>query len=442
MKLFEDQKKIINEVMLNLNKNNLVVSPSGSGKTYMISQITKNLTIKNKNVIIIVPTNVVQEQTLNLLEKFQVNVPVGSSLYFYNNNEISSVDYIIIDEAHHSEASVHQLLFKKFPKAKRIGFTATPVRLDKKELSNSYNNIIQGLSVKELIKMNRLSPFKYYAPNLKGSSIPEIFNSDFLEIEDNQYKIEAKHGLYKKENKGKIFGDVIKTYQEFSKNKPAILFAQSIKQSKEFASAFNKLGITSEHIDGYMTQEARKQILNRFKKGQIKVICNFSLISEGFDMSDCETVILVRKTTSLSLYLQQVFRALRYKPNKKAIILDHANNVRYHNQIDLERYWSLDNNNEEENSASTRLNAWKKGPINYIFDTSIKLEDITTVKNPEFEEKVKSALLKDGFDSFKDLVKIQSEYNIISNGKKSWAYTIATHYNKINLEEEKLEKIH
>ena len=84
----------------------------------------------------------------------------------------------------------------------------------------------------------------------------------------------------------------------------------------------------------------------------------------------------------------------------------------------------------------------EKKTNNYIFDTSIKLEDITTVKNPEFEEKVKSALLKDGFDSFKDLVKIQSEYNIISNGKKSWAYTIATHYNKINLEEEKLEKIH
>lgn len=432
MRLFKDQERIIKEIMLNLDKNNLIISPSGSGKTYMISQITKNLIMQDKKVIIIVPTNVVQEQTYNLLKLFGVYAPVETSLKFISMKKLKDVDFIIVDEAHHSEANIHKDLFNKFPKAKRIGFTATPVRLDGKNLGNSFDNVIQGLTVKELISLNRLSPFKYYAPNLNSQSIPEFFQSSSLTVDNNSFYIQNKqNNSYNTEYKGVMFGDVINTYKKIAKNKQAILFAQSIEQSKEFALAFKRENIKCDHIDGYMSFEERKKILDNFRKGKIQVICNFNLISEGFDMNDCEVVILARRTLSLALYLQQVFRALRYKKDKEAIILDHANNIHYHNQIDMERYWDLNIENKKKDNSNNYPSNVKKPNLTYIFDESIELEDISNSKNPKFEKEVKEALEKEGFESFKALVQIQTTYNIISTSDKSWAYTMATHYNKL-----------
>lgn len=437
--LHKDQQGIVNSVMNNLDKNNLVVSPCGSGKTVIIGRIVKNLLNRNKNVIVIVPSTEVKEQMSKTLAKFGAYAEIETSIKFNNlGSSLDPMDYIIIDEAHHSEAANYKELFSRFPRAKRIGFTATPTRLDKKELSNSFNNLIEGLTVRELINEKRLSPFKYYAPNLHNT-IPSI--EDF-NTENNYYLYNLKKpSLSNTQYRGRMFGDVIKTYLSLANGKQTILFAKSIDDSKDFAYNFRLNGIPAAHVDGTTYKEERDRIIRDFRKGRIKILCNCDLISEGFDMNDCEAVILARRTESLTLYLQQAFRALRYKPGKEAIILDHANNVEFHNSVDMDRYWSLNysGNNEEfgESPAARKRRRTnyeiERRPLRYIFDNSIELEQMDEIIGSDFDSELNKALEMRGLDSFKELVRIQTKYNIVPKDGQSWSYTMAKHYNKIDV---------
>ena len=81
--------------------------------------------------------------------------------------------------------------------------------------------------------------------------------------------------------------------------------------------------------------------MSDFKSGKIKILCNVDLISEGFNVPDCETVIMCRPTKSLVLDIQQSMRSMRYKPNKQAIIIDHVANYEQHGMPNTEHQWSL-----------------------------------------------------------------------------------------------------
>src|SRR5699024_4863231 len=85
----------------------------------------------------------------------------------------------------------------------------------------------------------------------------------------------------------------------------------------------------------------RDEIIERFRKGEIKLLSNVDIIGEGFDVPDCSTVIMLRPTQSLSLFIQQSMRGMRYKKSKTSIIIDHVDNVRRHGLPDAERKWSL-----------------------------------------------------------------------------------------------------
>ncbi|EAG9849082.1 helicase, partial [Listeria monocytogenes] len=81
----------------------------------------------------------------------------------------------------------------------------------------------------------------------------------------------------------------------------AILYASSLYQSQKMAASFEQVGITAAHIDGKTPKAERDHIIQQFRNGEIKVLCNLDLIGEGFDVPDCSTVIMLRPTQSLSL---------------------------------------------------------------------------------------------------------------------------------------------
>ncbi|WP_259455663.1 DEAD/DEAH box helicase, partial [Listeria monocytogenes] len=143
-------------------------------------------------------------------------------------------------------------------------------------------------------------------------------------------------------NKKMIWGDVIKHYQKLANEEQAILYASSIYQSEKMAASFEQVGITAAHIDGKTPKAERDHIIQQFRNGEIKVLCNLDLIGEGFDVPDCSTVIMLRPTQSLSLYIQQSMRGMRYRTGKTAIIIDHVGNVNRFGLPDMERKWSLE----------------------------------------------------------------------------------------------------
>ena len=86
---------------------------------------------------------------------------------------------------------------------------------------------------------------------------------------------------------------------------------------------------------------SRREAINQFRKGIIKILCNVDLISEGFDVPDCDTAILLRPTKSLGLFIQQSMRCMRWQENKTAIIIDHVGNVNRFGTPDVNHEWSL-----------------------------------------------------------------------------------------------------
>ena len=332
------QKDLLNrtrQAYLQGYKSPCIVSPCGSGKTVMMSEIAKKATEKRNRALFLVHRKELKDQTLDTLKWWGADmdyIEVGMVQTIVRRLEKTSPpDLIITDENHHSLAKSYRKIYDYFPNAKLVGFTATPIRLNGGGLGEVNDILIEGPTVKELIEWGNLAPFKYYAPEIVDTSKLKIRRGEYVQSDiDEMFRNKA------------IWGDVIKHYKKLSSDKQAICYCSSVKQSKEMAEEFNKAGIKARHIDGETPKAEREATIEYFRQGEIMILCNVDLISEGFNVPDCNTAILLRPTQSLGLFIQQSMRPMRPKPGKVAIIIDHVGNVGRFGTPDMEREWTLE----------------------------------------------------------------------------------------------------
>lgn len=348
LKLREYQKNLLNETrtaLANGYNSPCIVAPCGSGKSVIIAEIIKQASLKGNHTLFIVHRQELIQQIENTLKWWGVDldyVQLGMVQTIVRRlDKTKKPNLIVTDENHHSLAKSYMDIYEHFKDVPRIGFTATPVRLNGGGLGEVNDILIEGPTVDELIAWGNLAPFKYYAPKLVDTSNFRLRAGDFVKKDINEAFT------------NKIYGDVISHYNKLSKSKKAIVYCSGIKQSKEVAKMFNDNDIPTRHIDGTTKASDRDDAVEQFKNGNIKVICNVDLISEGFDVPDCQTVIMLRPTKSLGLYIQQSMRSMRYKDGKTAVIIDHVGNVDRFNLPNYEREWILDpkpNSNNTETS--------------------------------------------------------------------------------------------
>ena len=316
-------------------KSPCIVSPCGSGKSVMVAEIAKKTAAKKNRVLFLIHRKELSEQIADTFFWWGVDmnyVQIGMVQTVVRRLEKTPEPKLIItDENHHSLANSYRKIYDYFPNARLVGFTATPIRLNGGGLGDINDKLIIGPTVTELIEWGNLAPFKYYAP--------EIVDTSKLKIRRGEYVSSEVEDLF---NNRAIWGDVVKHYKKLSSGKQAICYCSSIKQSKRMAEEFNQAGIVAKHIDGETPKAEREAAIEYFRQGKIMVLCNVDLISEGFDVPDCNTAILLRPTQSLSLYIQQSMRPMRYKPGKTAVIIDHVGNVGRFGTPDMDREWSLE----------------------------------------------------------------------------------------------------
>lgn len=297
-----------------------IVAPCGAGKSVITAEMAKCATEKGNRVLFLVHRQELCEQIFNTFVKWGVNMhlcQIGMVQTICRRlSKIAKPSLIITDENHHSLAGSYRKIYDYWPDVQRVGVTATPIRLNGGGLGDVNDVLILGPSVKQLISWGNLSPFKYYAPRVIDTSKLRIKHGDYVQAD-----IEEAF------NKNAVYGDVIAHYQKLSDGLQAICYCASIEQSKKMAFEFSKAGINARHLDGDTPKEVRNSVVQQFREGIVKILCNVDLISEGFDVPDCNTAILLRPTQSLSLYIQQAMRCMRYKPGKTAIIIDHVGNV-------------------------------------------------------------------------------------------------------------------
>lgn len=329
-------------------RSQLLVLPTGGGKTVCFSYMAARAVEKNLRVWILAHRVELLDQISRTLRQFGVAHGMVAPAYVADRRQrvqVASVfalarrldrypapDLIIVDEAHHAiRGSTWGRVIEANPQAKLLGVTATPVRLSGEGLGDLFECMVQGPTMRELIELGALSPYRLFAPAGVDLSGVHTRMGDFVRGE-----LEAAV------DKPSITGDAVSHYRKLAPGKRAVAFCVSVSHAVHVAEQFRAAGIPAQAIDGGMDRTLRANVLRDFAAGRLQVLASCDLISEGFDVPAIEAAILLRPTQSLSLYLQQVGRALRALPGKsEAIILDHAGNVRRHGLPDDERDWGL-----------------------------------------------------------------------------------------------------
>jgi len=330
------------------HKNTLLVSPTGSGKTVIFSYIAAGMARNNKRILIVAHRRELLKQISNALKRVGVahavmtggyrgvptaNVVVASVFTLVKRIKgIEPFDLIIGDEAHHfTPDSSWGKVVMGFPRARVLGVTATPERLDGKGLGQMFSDMVMGPTVAELTAQGFLSHAVVYAPSAPDLGGVGTRMGDYVQkqLEDAM-------------DKAVITGSAVKHYAKYAPGKKAIAFCVSVKHAKNLAKEFRDAGFAASHIDGGMKENERDSVLKAFEEGRVRVLTSCDLVSEGFDLPSVEVAILLRPTKSLGLYLQQCGRAIRPHPDKeRTIILDHAGNTARHGFIDDDREWTL-----------------------------------------------------------------------------------------------------
>lgn len=338
MILYDYQEKAINDLKKAWHegfRRPCIVLPCGAGKSIIASEIAKRTTDNGRKVMFLVHRQELCDQIYNTFSGYGVDMSLCTvNMVQTISRQIDSVtdpSLIITDENHHCVANTYKKIYNAFPKVHCVGLTATPVRLNGGGLGEINDKLIIGPTVKQLIENNRLAPYRYYAPALADVSKLVTRGGDYA-AEDVELIMD----------KPKIYGDVVKFYNQLSGNGKAVCYCATIKHSKTMAQQFCEAGIPARHIDGSTPKAERARIVADFRSGKIQILCNVDLISEGFDVPDCSVSILLRPTKSLTLYIQQAMRCMRYRPDKTAIIIDHVGNVHRHGLPDAEHKWTLD----------------------------------------------------------------------------------------------------
>ncbi len=332
--------------------------PTGSGKTIIFTAVANEFISLNEPVLVIAHRTELITQAAAKLETV-TNLTIGiikagskpnpdsliqvASIQTLVRRNPPPASLVIFDEAHHCHSKTYATVFRHYREkgAYILGCTATPARTDGRGLRYLYSGtpgfevLIKGSSVRELISQKYLAPFKIYSP----SKIIDAANA----------KIRTTGGDYNQKQladlveKTLIIGDAIDTWKKHAYLKRTVLFAVSVKHSKELAQGFRDAGIPAMHLDGKTPPKERKTLLSAFEQGRILVLCQHSIVTEGVDIPGIEAIQLVRPTKSLIVWFQAIGRALRPAPNKEnAIIIDHTDTHLNLPWPDDEIPWSLD----------------------------------------------------------------------------------------------------
>ena len=351
MQLRDYQEKLISDIRAEFVKGSravLAISPTGSGKTATTAAMIQRSVTRGFTALFTVHRQELMDQSITAFREQGIDhgcIAAGYDMDLSKPVQIASIETLrrrfsdisfmpslmVVDEAAHACSRSWQEVINGYPESRIVGVTATGQRLDGKGLGAVFQRMVLGPTTRWLIDRGYLAEFDIFAP-----SHPDLskVNSKFGDYIQNQIEpIMAASS---------ITGDALRGYVKHCLGKRAIAFCVSVKNSIHLCEQFNLAGIPSAHIDGTTPKKERSSLVERFRNGEILVLTSVDIFSEGFDLPAVEAVLLLRPTQSLSMYLQQVGRALRPSPGKeKAIILDHAGNVRRHLFPDEPRNWTL-----------------------------------------------------------------------------------------------------
>ena len=338
IKLFdyqEDMKERI-EKALRLHRSVMAQMPTGTGKTYLLTAVIDSFVSNNpmEKVWIVAHRRELVSQIDETVRKFHSYSASNTSSLLSSVKAVSiqwlSKHYdeieeepgmIVIDEAHHALAKTYKEMWERFPKAKFLGLTATPCRLNGKGFTDLFDVLVQSWGVPEFISKGRLATYDFVS--IKSDGVTQrLIDSLQKRGADGDYQNKEMDMLL---NKKPSIERLYRSLEEYGKDRKGIVYAINISHAQKITKLYQEHGVKAIAIDSKTPAAERQQDIEAFKKGDIQVLVNVDIFSEGFDCPDVEFVQLARPTLSLAKYLQMVGRGLRVAKGKKnCVIIDNV----------------------------------------------------------------------------------------------------------------------
>jgi DNA repair protein RadD len=337
-------------------------APTGSGKTVLFVELVRRVrATRGQRVAVVVHRQELIDQTCAALAAADLDYGIIAAGYPENPDalvqvcmvqtlanrldRLAGVNFLIIDEVHHAVAATWRAILGAAPRARVLGVTATPERLDGAGLRELFDVLVAGPQTAELIEQGWLARFAVFAPK-------RLVDLRKVRTVAGDYGLGE---LAQRMRTGFVLDDMLTEYRKHLAGQSAIAFATTREHSRTLAQFFRAAGVRAQHLDGDTPTAERRALIAALATGEIQIITNCALISEGLDVPSIAGVILARPTKSFALHLQQIGRALRPAPDKeRAVILDHAGNCLRHGLPDLGHAWSLEGRPKERGKALAR----------------------------------------------------------------------------------------
>lgn len=336
------QERAITEVRARVaegHKRVLLVAPTGAGKGTMAAHLVESSRALGKRSLFLAHRR-------ELLRQVHDRVPWAgivaakhpsvdslcqiASIQTLARREKPEAELVVVDESHHVPSASWSGVLQHYPDAVVVGLTATPIRADRKGLGDYFTTIVEAARPSQLFADGFLSPFEAFA-----FDAPELHD---VKIRAGDFDAKA---LALASNTSVLVGNAARAYRTYAPGRRAIAFAVNIEHSLRLRDEFRADGWRAEHVDGDTPEEERADALARFAAGDVDVIVNVALFTEGLDIPAAEVCIMCRPTLSESMCLQQVGRVLRPFPGKRALIMDCAGNLLRHGLPNEDREWQL-----------------------------------------------------------------------------------------------------
>lgn len=336
MELRDYQKDLIEKVRGELRRHRrvLAVLPCRAGKTVCFAYMAERHAAKKRGACVwfLVHRKELVDQAKSTFSR--MGIPTDRVLIGMVQTasrhiaDLPRPTLIIFDEAHHSTAATWSRIIGAYPDVPVIGLTATPCRMDGRPLGDVYGGIAVGVSAEWLLEHGYISPYKYYAPDIR-------LDEAQWQTKGSDYDMES---VERTVDRPEIYGDVMRYVRP---GRRTIIYCPTVAYSEKLAEALSAAGIPTVHVDGNLAPDERDRRIAAFRSGKASALANCFLVGEGLDVPECDTVVMLRPTKSTALYIQQAMRCMTRFPGKTAEVYDLVGNVYRHGMPTDDREWSL-----------------------------------------------------------------------------------------------------
>lgn len=463
MQLRERQKRFVDSVIARLDDKRVTlgVAPTGFGKTVVLAHIIKHYNLKTCVVAHRKEINEQNMQKASIINPDKKITCVNAENKDFSGDivfcmiqtlsrenalkTIESFDLLIVDEAHHAAMPSYEKVLRKChsinPNILLLGLTATPLREDKKDLLHIFLNVADQVTLTELITAGWL-----VNPITKVLDVGVTDQLSSIRTGGSEYKVDIVDSIV---NKSVPVKRMVDAWCKYGENRQTVFFCSTISHAQNICTDLLANNIEARVITSEVSEAERESILADYESGRVKVLCNVSVLTEGWDSPSTSCVVLARPTSFKSTMIQMVGRGLRTCEGKKdCLILDFGVTIAKHGSIeqDISEYKSKENGTAPEKvcpdcEAPCYVFVKKCACCGYVFFTEKKKEVLEEIKLKEINilEKSKYLWLELDFDMYNFHCAKVADFLVIGQRKKN-GDVLAIRMKGFNLDEKEAIK--